>query len=138
MITLSPGLLADVYIATLWQRREMIYINVFIGQVLCEILNSKLKKRIQEPRPTSTCPRLLASAYTAYLGRGYGMPSSHSQFCGFFAAFWLLHMARYWPTGVRFTRSIISRRCEQAASATLVVFITVFTCLSRYVARAYH
>ncbi|EXJ93554.1 hypothetical protein A1O1_01946 [Capronia coronata CBS 617.96] len=46
---------------------------MFAGQMACEALNFGLKRLIREERPKQM------------YGKGYGMPSSHSQFVAFFA-----------------------------------------------------
>ncbi|KAJ1497214.1 hypothetical protein HMI55_005629 [Coelomomyces lativittatus] len=51
---------------------EPIWLKFVFGQCWNQIINSLLKKLIQQPRPT------------LYLGEGYGMPSSHSQYMTFF------------------------------------------------------
>ncbi|CAG8537247.1 2686_t:CDS:2 [Paraglomus brasilianum] len=61
-------------------RREIVAINMFIGQLTCELTNAILKRIIREQRPTDK------------LGDGYGMPSSHAQFVGYFAVFSILHL----------------------------------------------
>jgi len=72
---------------------------MWIGQLGCEAFNWILKKAIKQERPTST---LFPVPYTALIdlpspalhgvGGGYGFPSSHAQFMGFFASFMLLHL----------------------------------------------
>lgn len=54
---------------------------LFIGQLSCEALNFALKRLLKEERP----PQIL--------GQGYGMPSSHAQFMGFFAVSFALFLA---------------------------------------------
>lgn len=123
-ITLSPVLALTVYVAVILQRREMTYLNVLLGQILCEIVNGKLKRRIQQRRPTDI------------LGSGYGMPSSHSQFCGFFAAFWLLHLVYHWPVDrPGYARSYLARAVDRIVILALIVALSVLTCYSRYALR---
>lgn len=55
LITLSPVLILTVYIAVFMHRRELTYLNALLGQIVCEYINLRLKKRIKQPRPTSTC-----------------------------------------------------------------------------------
>ena len=96
-------------------RRETIYLNAFLGQFITEVINGRLKGRIQEPRPTEI------------LGKGYGMPSSHAQFCGFFVAFWTFHFLVQRP-----------RRAQRPARENyvfiaLVCITCALTCYSRCV-----
>ncbi|KAJ1555287.1 hypothetical protein HK405_002809, partial [Cladochytrium tenue] len=44
-----------------------------LGQLLCEVVAQAIKHLVRQPRPTQ------------FLGKGYGMPSSHAQFMAFFA-----------------------------------------------------
>ena len=113
-------LVLTVYVAVFLHRRELTYLNVLIGQVLCEIINGKLKRRIQQHRPTNV------------LGSGYGMPSSHSQFCGFFAAFWVLHLLAHAPQRCgTYARSYVARVVDRGVALVLIVGLAALTCYSR-------
>ncbi|WEW61503.1 phosphatase PAP2 family protein [Emydomyces testavorans] len=72
-LSLVPQALVVIYITLIWSSREVEVLLMFAGQMLCEALNFSLKRLIQEERP-----------HQIY-GKGYGMPSSHSQFVAFFA-----------------------------------------------------
>ncbi|KAJ2705822.1 hypothetical protein FB645_002103 [Coemansia sp. IMI 203386] len=61
-------------------RREIIGVLFLLGQLLNELSNLCLKLVIRQDRPN---PRF---------GDGFGMPSSHSQFMGFFAVFVVLYL----------------------------------------------
>ncbi len=86
---------------------------MWAGQMLCECFNYVLKHMVQEDRPngesTSLVPSLpwILSAHTCPtedLGDGYGFPSSHSQWMGYFASFLVLHFSlrhRFVSTGFR-------------------------------------
>ncbi|RIA90892.1 phosphatidic acid phosphatase type 2/haloperoxidase [Glomus cerebriforme] len=74
-ITLSPLVILISYVSIIVARRELMMINMFFGQLFCEILNSGLKKWMREKRPNDK------------LGTGYGMPSSHAQFIAYFTIF---------------------------------------------------
>lgn len=65
LITLFPVLALAVYLTVIVQRRDMVYLNALVGQVLCEYINGKLKKRIQQPRPTSTFTLRLTQTFWA-------------------------------------------------------------------------
>jgi len=61
------------------------------------------------------------------------MPSSHSQFCGFFCAFWSLHILLHWPQQtLRLTRSVWWARLNQVYLLLLTVLFSSLTCYSRY------
>ncbi|KZT69335.1 PAP2-domain-containing protein [Daedalea quercina L-15889] len=65
---------------------------MWAGQMLCEALNWVIKHVVQEERPHHE------------LGEGFGFPSSHSQWMGYFATFLLSHLTfrhRFAPTGWR-------------------------------------
>lgn len=78
--TLSPILLMACYGALSIVTRDLLIINMWIGQFGCEAFNWILKHTIKQERPSGV-----------HLG-GYGFPSSHSQFMGYFASFMLLHL----------------------------------------------
>ncbi|CBQ68716.1 related to CAX4-required for full levels of dolichol-linked oligosaccharides [Sporisorium reilianum SRZ2] len=121
LVTLSPIFLLCSYVTIILLRRELTFINALIGQLACEGLNWALKRLIKQPRPTDR------------LGAGYGMPSSHSQFLGFFAAFFLAHFWLNRPPLVK-PRSLINtmRRFEHALAMILIASISILTCYSRH------
>ncbi|TKY89040.1 hypothetical protein EX895_001571 [Sporisorium graminicola] len=121
LVTLSPIFLLCSYVTIILLRRELTFINALIGQLACEGLNWALKRLIKQPRPTDR------------LGAGYGMPSSHSQFLGFFAAFFLAHFYLNRPPLVK-PRSLINsmRRFEHALAMVLIASISLLTCYSRH------
>lgn len=85
LATLAPPFLLVAYVSTLLVRRELTILVGLIGQLGCEGVNLALKRTFKQGRPTD------------FLGTGYGMPSSHSQFAGYFAVFWLCHLLRFRP-----------------------------------------
>lgn len=80
LVTLSPILLMASYAALAVQTREILIIIMWAGQLLSEGFNCVLKQIIKEERPNAT------------LGEGYGFPSSHSQYMGYFASFLTCHL----------------------------------------------
>ena len=68
---------------------------MFAGQLGCEALNFVLKRIVKEERPKRMWARPISSFFNAdwdyrlleMLGKGYGMPSSHSQFMAYFAVY---------------------------------------------------
>lgn len=121
LVTLSPIFLLCSYVTIILLRRELTFINALIGQLACEGLNWGLKRLIKQPRPTDR------------LGAGYGMPSSHSQFLGFFAAFFLAHFYLNRPPKLK-PRTLINsmRRFEHAIAMLLIASISILTCYSRH------
>ncbi|KAH7093927.1 PAP2-domain-containing protein [Auriculariales sp. MPI-PUGE-AT-0066] len=80
LITLSPILLQASYAALAVYTRELIFVEMWAGQLLCEAANWVIKQLVRQPRPMDS------------LGTGYGFPSSHSQYMGYFATFVVLHV----------------------------------------------
>jgi dolichyldiphosphatase len=105
LITLAPPFLLVSYITLILVRRELTLLTGFIGQLGCEGLNLALKRIFKQGRPTD------------FLGTGYGMPSSHSQFMGYFLAFWCIHLYRFQPGKARAQKA---REAGQAKTVTLV------------------
>ncbi|KIJ20979.1 hypothetical protein PAXINDRAFT_174333 [Paxillus involutus ATCC 200175] len=82
LLTLSPILLMPAYAVLALQTRELTIINMWAGQFLSEGLNLVLKDIIKAERPEDTRLHL----------NGYGFPSSHSQYMGYFGAFLICHV----------------------------------------------
>ncbi|CAO1631515.1 unnamed protein product [Sympodiomycopsis kandeliae] len=126
LVTLSPIFLLCSYATIVLYRRELTFLNALVGQLGCEGVNWGLKRLIRQPRPHSD------------LGKGYGMPSSHSQFLGFFCAFFLAHFYLHHPNkAVPTTLVNTMRRFEHMCAMMGIVGITALTCYSRY-HLAYH
>ncbi|KAF9360931.1 hypothetical protein BGX34_007409 [Mortierella sp. NVP85] len=81
-VTLSPLAIFCGYIAVAVNDRDLKPLVMLAGQVLSEALNAIMKRVIKQARPT------------AYIGDGYGMPSSHSQFMTYFATYSMLLLYR--------------------------------------------
>ncbi len=102
-LALVPQALIVVYVTLVWSTREAEVCLALAGQLACEAVNFALKRLIKEERPQqhhyggSLLASLLggcwiddkaeAAAATRLLPvrRGYGMPSSHAQFAGYWA-----------------------------------------------------
>ncbi|KAK5404415.1 hypothetical protein LTR06_009562 [Exophiala xenobiotica] len=100
-LALVPQGLCVTYVTLIWASREVEILLMFAGQMACEALNFALKRLIREERPQQMH------------GKGYGMPSSHSQFVTFFAlslTLWLLF--RHIPTSstTSYSPSTLSER----------------------------
>ncbi|KZT56813.1 PAP2-domain-containing protein [Calocera cornea HHB12733] len=80
LLTLSPMILVSMYTIVVLLRRELLISTMFAGQLGCEGVNWILKRMFKRERPMD------------YVGTGYGFPSSHSQFMGYFVAFLVLHL----------------------------------------------
>ncbi|KIO30070.1 hypothetical protein M407DRAFT_5887 [Tulasnella calospora MUT 4182] len=81
LFTLFPILLFASYAALVVVTRELTVGLMLIGQLANEVLNSFIKEYFKHERPLLTH------------GSGYGFPSSHSQYMGFFSTFLILHFA---------------------------------------------
>ncbi|KAG1734034.1 uncharacterized protein EDB91DRAFT_619496 [Suillus paluster] len=82
LLSLSPILLMPAFAILTVQTRELTIINMWAGQFLSEGLNLLLKRIIKQERPVDSQLHL----------NGYGFPSSHSQYMGYFSAFLICHM----------------------------------------------
>ncbi len=51
-ITLSPLAIIVMYVTVIVARREIVGINMFVGQLVCELFNAILKRWLKEKRPT--------------------------------------------------------------------------------------
>ncbi|RMZ79101.1 hypothetical protein DV738_g3478, partial [Chaetothyriales sp. CBS 135597] len=79
-LALAPQVLCIMYVTLIWASREAEITLMFAGQMGCEALNWVLKRLIREQRPKQI------------VGKGYGMPSSHSQFVAFFSVYLTLFL----------------------------------------------
>ncbi|KAF7324706.1 acidPPc domain-containing protein [Mycena kentingensis (nom. inval.)] len=80
LITLSPILLMPAYAALSVYTREYVIILMWAGQLAGEVLNLLVKHTVKEGRPEYST------------ATGYGFPSSHSQYMGYFTTFLALHL----------------------------------------------
>ncbi|TFK20067.1 hypothetical protein FA15DRAFT_600357 [Coprinopsis marcescibilis] len=80
LITLSPILLMASYASLAVQTREYLILVMWVGQLFGEGFNLVLKNIVKQARPNHD------------LGDGYGFPSSHSQYMGYFATFLICHL----------------------------------------------
>ncbi|OAQ32909.1 PAP2-domain-containing protein [Linnemannia elongata AG-77] len=81
-VTLSPLAILCGYVAVIITSRDLKPAVMFAGQLANELVNLILKRLVKQARPTE------------YLGDGYGMPSSHSQFMAYFATYVVILMYR--------------------------------------------
>ncbi|KAJ7917522.1 PAP2-domain-containing protein [Mycena leptocephala] len=115
LVTLSPILLMPAYAALAVQTREYLIIMMWAGQLTGEALNLVLKHAIKQERPS----------YSA--ANGYGFPSSHSQYMGYFASFLMLHLYfrhKFTSTGYRML--------DQAWRAVIYTALTVWALVVAY------
>jgi len=115
LITLSPILLMPSYAVLAAFTREITVINMWVGQFCCEAFNLVVKRLVKEGRPPGS------------VGNGYGFPSSHSQYMGYFATFLILHLHlkhKFRPSGYRIV--------DQAAQATVYLAIVAWAITVAY------
>ncbi|GMM57857.1 dolichyldiphosphatase [Maudiozyma humilis] len=111
LLSLSPILILAFYLSWLIITRDIESVVVAGGQLLNELSNKILKRLLKEPRP-----------HAALIGPGYGMPSAHAQFAGFFCAYWTLRVWVRWynPRNAhRTARRIIYTTALLAAAAAI-------------------
>ncbi|KAJ2894654.1 hypothetical protein GGI21_005255, partial [Coemansia aciculifera] len=75
LASLFPIFMIVMEVTIILSRREVAGLLLLAGQLANEAFNLLLKQVIREDRPH------------LHLGDGYGMPSSHAQFMGFFAMY---------------------------------------------------
>ncbi|KAI9458207.1 PAP2-domain-containing protein [Lactarius psammicola] len=118
LITLSPILLMSSYAVLAVFTREITIINMWVGQFCCEGFNFVVKRLVKEGRPPGS------------VGNGYGFPSSHSQYMGYFATFLILHLHfkhKFGPSGYR-----IVDQATQASVYLAIVTWAITVAYSRY------
>ncbi|ORY83816.1 hypothetical protein BCR37DRAFT_280840 [Protomyces lactucae-debilis] len=126
-LALIPQALLVAYATALYCRREAEIAWLFAGQLACEALNWISKRAIKQDRPQ----------HVIGIGKGYGMPSSHAQFMGFFCVYascilLLRHRQRLATTDIQRWRDWI-----HGIRAGTVVSVSFAVCLSR-IYLAYH
>ncbi|CEP63669.1 dolichyldiphosphatase LALA0_S08e07888g [Lachancea lanzarotensis] len=101
--------------------RELEAVIIAGGQLINEILNNILKNIIKEQRPAS----FGNSFQKDTLRSAYGMPSAHSQFMGFFLAYWSLKLVLHWEGigSVRKTLSILAAVLTTAMVALSRIYL---------------
>ncbi|CAH8455942.1 unnamed protein product [Dicrocoelium dendriticum] len=102
-------------------RRDLQTISLFIGLLLNESVNTVIKQSIQQPRPDVPYDCKLHTS---------GMPSSHSQFAGFFCLYSVLHIIFRLYRGLK-------RPVLRLTLCLFSISLCVLTCYSRSYLR-YH
>ncbi|CAA19178.2 palmitoyl protein thioesterase/ dolichol pyrophosphate phosphatase fusion protein Pdf1 [Schizosaccharomyces pombe] len=113
LFSLIPQIIGIIYLTVMFTGRELDTFMQFGGQVVNEFINYVVKVSLKYPRPADI-----------EYGVGYGMPSSHSQFMGFFSAYMIAWDYKY-------RRS----QCFSMLSfAKYAIYLTLstFVCSSRY------
>lgn len=116
LFTLSPVFVTLMHVTLVASQRDLDSVSMLLGQITSEMLNKILKKIINQRRPDG-----------AQLS-GSGMPSAHSQFISFFAAY---AIAYTW------SRLNSHRYLEQCFTIVGSALLAVLTCYSR-VRLGYH
>lgn len=127
LASLAPQFIMCAYAVLILARRELTWVNACAAQLGNEALNWMLKRTLRMPRPAS-------AGGLGDGGTGYGMPSSHSQFMGFFAAFCLLHLHAHRPRSARAPVRLVAcaRKAEHVASQAFVLLLSLATVFSRW------
>ncbi|KAJ1665878.1 hypothetical protein GGF44_002953 [Coemansia sp. RSA 1694] len=88
LASLFPIFMIVMQVTIVLSRREVAGMLLLLGQLANEAFNLLLKQTIREDRPN------------LHLGDGYGMPSSHAQFMGFFVMYSFLYLETRITTNV--------------------------------------
>ncbi|RMZ90136.1 hypothetical protein DV736_g2641, partial [Chaetothyriales sp. CBS 134916] len=118
-LALAPQALCIMYVTLIWASREAEITLMFAGQMGCEVLNWSLKRLIREERPRR-----------GVVGKGYGMPSSHSQFVAFFSLYLTLFLLLRHQTG-SVTSSSPSTFAERLGLSLLALVCALSVAASR-------
>ena len=122
-LSLAPVFAIVAYVSVVMARREFITIVALLGQLANTAFNLVLKYFLAQDRPrTSGLPHA-----------GSGMPSNHSQFVFFTAAFWALHV--YNDSAVQFSKDTTAWR--GALYRHLTAFVLVATATGVAFSRVY-
>ncbi|KAL1726222.1 hypothetical protein EV714DRAFT_219747 [Schizophyllum commune] len=121
--SLTPILLMPAYAALAVQTREYLVLVMWTGQLASEGFNWVLKHMIKEDRPYDE------------VGTGYGFPSSHSQYMGFFWAFLTCHL--YFRHRFASTGSAALDKAFRLFVYAAIAFVSGAVAYSRYYLR-YH
>ncbi|RMD40272.1 hypothetical protein DV735_g4851, partial [Chaetothyriales sp. CBS 134920] len=123
-LALAPQVLCIMYVTLIWSSREAEITLMFVGQMGCEALNWLLKRLIREERPRQI------------VGKGYGMPSSHSQFVAFFSLYLMLFLLFRHQTGSVTSNS--PSTFAQRAGLSLVAVVCALSVAASRVYLSYH
>lgn len=116
LCTLSPVFIMVMFATLVVFQRDLDAIVMLVGQLLNEVLNQILKRTIKQSRP-----------HGARMS-GAGMPSAHSQFIAFFAAYVIAYTVK---------RLNGQRRLEKAITIVGAAVLAALVCISR-VRLGYH
>ncbi|KAJ3162714.1 Dolichyldiphosphatase 1 [Geranomyces michiganensis] len=108
-VSLVPLALIISYVTLIAFRRDLATCLMLLGQLTNEGVNFIAKRIVREARPTE------------YLGNGYGMPSSHSQFVAFFAAYTVIYSVKRLKFGHAVWKPLI------CASAILMALLVAYS-----------
>ncbi|ODQ49882.1 PAP2-domain-containing protein [Saitoella complicata NRRL Y-17804] len=117
-LTLTPLLLLIIYSTLFLSTRQFLILVALAGQLVNEAINYVLKKLLKEARP-------VLPGLDEAVGKGYGMPSSHSQFMGFWAG--VVVVVLYGKLGHRYTAP------QRIALSVAAVTLSTLVCVSRVV-----
>lgn len=118
-LSLLPIGILCFYLSWFIVTRELEPCIMACGQVFNDVLNNIVKNHVKHPRP-----RVFEGFQQNGLRSGYGMPSAHAQFMGFFFTYLTLRLWLQWR-GLTTTR----RLCGTLALATVscsVIFARVY------------
>ncbi|KAK9447828.1 phosphatidic acid phosphatase type 2/haloperoxidase [Limtongia smithiae] len=114
-VSLAPQTILVVYATMICSRREAETLLLLLGQLACEASNSVLKRIVRQDRPRYHDAHSPDSL-------GFGMPSAHAQFMGFYATYiclWMYFRAHHFTPAKRRSRTLA------------LVLLTIAVCVSR-------
>ncbi|BFZ63314.1 hypothetical protein YB2330_004436 [Saitoella coloradoensis] len=117
-LTLAPLLILIVYFTLFLSTRQFLILLALAGQLVNEAVNYALKKLLKEARP-------VLPGLDEAVGKGYGMPSSHSQFMGFWAG--VVVVVLYAKLGHRYTA------LQRITLTFAAIMLSTLVCVSRIV-----
>ncbi len=94
-ISMLPVFILVHYVSWFIVDRDIEALICFCAQFGNDFVNRYLKKVFKEKRPTMLNEEQ-ASEGNKLIGKGYGMPSSHSQFMGFYSTYYILRVIYKW------------------------------------------
>jgi len=118
--TLLPIFIMVFYFSWFVVTRELEACVLAGGHVVNDIVNNIVKKIIKQPRPYNYFGD---SFQQNTIRSGYGMPSAHSQFMGFFAMYVGLRLFVFWETS---SRNKHAGLCALVGAALLVAWSRVY------------
>jgi membrane-associated phospholipid phosphatase len=123
-----------IFLLSLFLLRSFSTVSLFyiIGSIVSTIINSCLKILIRQPRPA------LSYEYQHSYLQKYGMPSGHSQFCGFSFMYISLHQKSYFITFIYALLSLITAFQRYLSHNHTIIQIIIGFVLGCFIGYSFH